>query len=291
MYRFVSFAPLTMFYIILLLLVYLVLSLFIEIGITYFLVVEVAIILFSVLNALIYDPVNKSEFESRLIGNTFSGLGKKAKLFRRGCDFLHFGELSDALDTFNKLKNTNLTQREKAVLSFFLGKCYDVMGYPTNAVNYYRESLESDIGLDEVYLITARAFTVNGDFTEAEEVYDALLSKESKLENIYTDLGMVYIKANQPDKALATFSKSLKLHHNYSFALGGCALAYLLKSDTENAKFFFSQAIINNIDDIDGFTEYYCSVAESKGLSDEIGVKPHPKLYFDPALLKGDVEH
>jgi tetratricopeptide (TPR) repeat protein len=291
MYRFVSFAPLTMFYIILILFVYLILSLFFQIEMTYLLVLEVAIILFSILNALIYDSVNKPEFESRLIGNTFSGIGTKAKLFRRACDHMHFGDLSDALEVFNTLKNKNLTKREKAVLSFFLGKCYEVMGYPTNAVNYYRQSLEEDIGLDEVYLITARAFTVNGDFTEAEEVYDDLLSRDSKLENIYTDLGMVYIKANQPDKALETFSKSLRLHHNYSFALGGCALAYLLKSDTENAKFFYSQAIINNIDDLDGFTEYYCNIAESKGLADEIGVKPHPKLYFDPTLLKGDVEN
>jgi tetratricopeptide (TPR) repeat protein len=285
-----SISPATLFYIVAVLLIYLVLSLFIEINLTYFLVIVATIVLFSIIASLIDTPNDVSEFEDRLISGAFSGSGKTSKTFRKAYAMLHSGDLADALDCFNELKNAKLRKNERAVLCFYLGRCYEVMGYPTNAANYYREAIDADIGLDEVYLIAARAYTSNGSFTEAEEVYGSLLRRNTKLENVYTDLGMVYIKANEPDKALETFSKSLKLHHNYSFALGGCALAYLLKSDTVNARFFFSQAIINNIDDTDGFTEYYCSVAESKGLGDEIGVTPRPKLYFDPTMLKGDRE-
>jgi tetratricopeptide (TPR) repeat protein len=285
-----SIAPATLFYIVLILLVYLVISLFIDLSLNLLIVLEIAVILFSIFVPLMGEAETSSWFEYRIVGDSFKGLGNKARTFRRGCSQMRYGDVSDALESFNELKTAKLVGRERAVLCFYLGRCYDVMGYPTNAANYYRESLDADIDIDEVYLITARAFTVGGNYDEAEEIYEALLSRETKLENIYTDLGMVYIKANKPDKALETFSKSAKLHHNYSFALGGLALAYLLKSDTVNARFFFSQAIINNIDDTDGFTEYYCSVAESKGLGDEIGVSPHPKLYFDPALLKGGKE-
>jgi tetratricopeptide (TPR) repeat protein len=281
-------SPATLFYIVAALLIFLVISLFIPLDRNYFLVLVAVIILFSIVASLINTPEDVSEFENRVINGAFSGPGKHSKLFRKGYTLLHSGDLADALEYFNELKNAKLGRKERAVLCFYLGRCYEVMGYPTNASNYYREAIESDIGPDEVYLIAARAYTSNGNFTEAEEVYGSLLRRNTMLENVYTDLGMVYIKANMPDKALATFNKSLKLHHNYSFALGGCALAYLLKSDTVNARFFFSQAIINNIDDTDGFTEYYCSVAESKGLSDEIGVTPRPKLYFDPSLFKGD---
>jgi tetratricopeptide (TPR) repeat protein len=288
--RWTAMSPATLIYIIAVLILYLIITLFIDVSLTYCLILEAAIILFSIVASLIEIREDSPDFESRLIGKAFKDAKRTSKTFRKAFSLLHSGDLAGALDYFNELKNEKLGKHERAVLCFYLGRCYEVMGYPTNAAKFYRESLDSDIGIDEVYLIAARAYTSNGSFAEAEEVYDSLLSRDTKLENIYTDLGMVYIKANNPDKALETFSKALKLHHNYSFALGGCALAYLLKSDTVNARFFFSQAIINNIDDSDGFTEYYCSVAESKGLGEEIGIKPRPKLYFDPSLLRGDRE-
>jgi tetratricopeptide (TPR) repeat protein len=283
-------SPATLIYIIAVLILYLITTLFFDVSLTYCLILEAAIILFSIVASLVELREDSPDFESRLIGNAFKGAGGNAKTFRRALTQLRSGDLAGALDLFNELKNAKLTGRERSVLCFYLGRCYEVMGYPTNAAKFYREALENGIGIDEVYLIAARAYTSNGSFTEAEELYGSLLTRGTKLENIYTDLGMVYIKANNPDKALETFSKALKLHHNYSFALGGCALAYLLKSDTVNARFFFSQAIINNIDDSEGFSEYYYSVAESKGLGEEIGFKPRPKLYFDPTAFKGDRE-
>jgi tetratricopeptide (TPR) repeat protein len=161
------------------------------------------------------------------------------------------------------------------------------MGYPTNASQKFRESIENGIGVDEVYTLCGREMVSCGDFRAAEYVYNELLKKGSDSDYIYTDMGMLYIKANEPEKALDAFSTSIKKHMNYAFAMGGCALAYVLKKDAANAKFFFGQAVLNNIDDVDGFTEYYISVAETQGISDELGVKPKPKLYIDPAKIIG----
>jgi tetratricopeptide (TPR) repeat protein len=198
---------------------------------------------------------------------------------------LNEGNVNGALEGFTELKDTELKGRQRAVLLFYIGRCYQFMGYPTNAARYFLECVEAGIGVDEVYTLCGRELTACGDFSSAETIFNELINRNAHSEFVYTDMGMLYIKANEPDKALDTFSRSIKHHMNYAFALGGCALAYILKNDPTNAKFFYAQAILNNIDDADGFTDYYISVAETHGLSDEIGIKPRPKIYFDPNKL------
>jgi tetratricopeptide (TPR) repeat protein len=241
-----------------------------------------------------YTAWNGSEtapnYDKRIIKNTFDGPGSHARLFRRSYKSLIEGDIATALEGFNLLKESKLHGREKAVLFFYIGRCYQFMGYPTNAARSFRTSIDEGIGIDEVYTLCGREMVSCGDFSSAETVYNELIEKSAVCaaqtpEFVYTDIGMLYIKANDPDKALETFSYAIKHHLNYAFALGGCAIAYILKNDSKNAKFFYSQAVLNNIDDLDGFTEYYVSVAETQGLSDEIGIKPRQKVFFDPSQL------
>jgi tetratricopeptide (TPR) repeat protein len=235
------------------------------------------------------DGVSPPPYDKRIIGKTFEGMNGYSRLFHRSYRRLIEGDIADALNGFIAVRESNIKKPEMAVVCYFLGRCYQHMGYPTNAANFFRESINNGIGLDEVYTLCGREMVACGNFKAAEEVYNELLATESKSDYIYTDIGMLYIKANDADKALDAFSTSIKKHMNYAFALGGCALAYLLKKDAKNASFFFGQAVVNNIDDIDGFTEYYISIAETQGLADEIGIKPKPKLVFDPMkLAEGD---
>ncbi|MDR0944328.1 MAG: hypothetical protein LBM41_07350 [Ruminococcus sp.] len=235
------------------------------------------------------NDISPPPYDKRIIGKNFDGMSRVCRLFYRSYRQLIEGDISDALNGFIAVRESNLKKSEMAVVCYFLGRCYQHMGYPTNAANFFRESINNGIGLDEVYTLCGREMVACGNFTAAEEVYNELLATQSKSDYIYTDIGMLYIKANDAEKALEAFSTSIKKHMNYAFALGGCALAYLLKKDAKNASFFFGQAVVNNIDDIDGFTEYYISIAETQGLADEIGIKAKPKLVFDPMkLAEGD---
>jgi tetratricopeptide (TPR) repeat protein len=226
-------------------------------------------------------------YDRRIIKDAFDGASKYCRLFYKAYQKYLEGDFADALTEFNDIKEFELKKREKAVLSFYIGRCYQYMGYPTNASKQFRDSIDNGIGVDEVYTLCGREMVSCGDFSAAEDVYNELIKAGSDSDYIYTDMGMLYIKANDPEKALDSFSTSIRKHMNYAFAMGGCALAYVLKKDSANAKFFYGQAIINNIDDVEGFTEYYLSVAETQGLSEDIGIKPKPKLYIDPAKLTG----
>ncbi|MDR0974146.1 MAG: hypothetical protein LBL80_00405 [Ruminococcus sp.] len=235
-----------------------------------------------------YNGSEQPSYDKRIIKDSFQGGGKCSRIFSRAYKLFSESDFAEALTMFNELKEYNLKGRESAVLSFYIGRCYQFMGYSTNASQKFRESIENGIGVDEVYTLCGREMVSCGNFSGAEDIYNELLEKGSDSDYIYTDMGMLYIKANEPEKALEAFSTSIKHHMNYAFAMGGCALAYVLKKDAVNAKFFFGQAVLNNIDDIDGFTDYYLSVAETQGISEDIGVKPKPKLYFDPSKIVGD---
>jgi tetratricopeptide (TPR) repeat protein len=249
-------------------------------------VIELVIFGYSIFAAIWERDEHISAYDKRIIRDSFSGGGRRAKRFRQCIRFISEGNMADALDELNRLKEQTPSGRENAVLCFYLGRCYQFMGYPTNAKKLFLEAIETGIDVDEVFTLCGREMVTCGDFAGAEAVYNKLLERKGTSEYVLTDLGMLYIKSNEPEKALQAFSNSIKNHMNYAFAMGGCALAYLLKKDTENASFFYSQAIINNIDDSDGFTEYYISVAETQGLADNIGIKPKQKVYLDPTQLE-----
>ena len=57
---------------------------------------------------------------------------------------------------------------------------------------------------------------------------------------------------------------------NYSFALGGCSLACLQMKELEKSNEFFKEAVRCSMEDVNGFKVYYCNIAESVGLINEI---------------------
>ncbi|MCD7731249.1 MAG: tetratricopeptide repeat protein [Oscillospiraceae bacterium] len=203
--------------------------------------------------------------DAKIIGDCFSGFSKKSRLFSSGFSSFKKNMLDDALEDFKKIEDMDISERERAVLCFYIGSCYRYMGYPTNAANYYSKSIDNNIDSDYVYILAARCCVSNGSYAKAMEIYNLLLGKDEYFEYVYTDMGMCALKSENPDKALEYFKLSIAEGKNYSFALGGCSLAYLMKKDIDKSKEFFSKALINNINDVDGFRQYYCSVAEANG--------------------------
>ena len=74
---------------------------------------------------------------------------------------------------------------------------------------------------------------------------------------------MLWLKKGIAEKALEYFSLSAEKHMNYSFALGGCSLSYLLMKDFEKSRTYYSLAIVNGVPDMSGFKEYYAEIANS----------------------------
>jgi tetratricopeptide (TPR) repeat protein len=130
--------------------------------------------------------------------------------------------------------------------------------------------VDRGIDSDYAYIFAARCLVAGGRFDKAMEIYEGLLKRDSVFEYIYTDMGMCCLKDHDPDKALYYFELSADKGMNYSFSLGGCSLAYLMKKDVDTSREYFAKALINNLNDINGFRKYYCSIAEAEGILDKI---------------------
>lgn len=212
----------------------------------------------------------KNDFDKYVIGRNFGGVSRKSLLFEKGFSALEGNLFNEALNYFKRSEELCRKEEEKAVISYYQGRCYQLMGYPSNAAKYYRQAVELGADNDDAYVRAGRCFTYTGCFTEAEECYIQLLEKDTYLDYILTDLGLAYLKSGEPKKALSAFMRSVDEGKNYSFALGGCALACLQMKDIERSREYYSKALINNMSDIQGFKTYYCAIAESVGCLDRI---------------------
>lgn len=222
--------------------------------------------IYSLLSGFISEaPKNKIPVNPALKG-CFNKGGTEAKLFRKANMLFEGDSVVDALNLFKDINTDKLTNREKAVLSYYIGRCYQLTGYPANAAIAYGDAIDGGYPDDLVYIFAARCESFNKNYEKSLEYYNTLLENKTAIDYVYTDIGMMYLKANDGAKALEAFEKSIELNVNSTFAEGGCALAYLLMGELEKSKDFYNRALLNGVDDEEGFKQYYDEVAEICGV-------------------------
>lgn len=231
------------------------------------------------------DPernVSLGEFDRMMVYGRFGG-GINSKKLKEAVIELHLYNFNDALDTLKEIEEEEEDESRLSVVDFYMGRCYQLMGYPSNGAKYYKEALEKGLKLNDTYLLAARCLTQNGRFDEAVDCYKVLLEKNCYFDFIYTDIGIAYLKKGDSENALEYFRKSVDEGKNYSFALGGCSLAYLQMKNLEESNKYYKKALLCNMDDINGFKIFYCNIAESVGLYDEIdpNIKRHSDVVGD----------
>lgn len=214
-----------------------------------------------------YNSENLSSFDKLMIKRYGS---KYSRMLSRAVIDMHLFDFNSALDSFEELAEKALSDNQRAVLSFYTGRCYQLMGYPANGVKYFQKALELGLDINDTYLLAARCLVQNGRYDDAVDYYNILVERECRFDFIYTDIGIAYLKKGDSEKALEAFNKSIDEGRNYAFALGGCALAYLLMKDVEKSREYYKNAFRCNMDDVIGFKIFYCNIAESVGLLDEI---------------------
>lgn len=243
------------------------------IRIFYFIISEVAVVSAAVVIA--YDSskeATKRGIDWYIARKLFRGFSKKARLFSEGMECVRCGELADSIEFFKDMLELKLTDKEEAAVSFYLANSYRLMGYDTNAINYFRNAI--DLGIDDrtrtIEVLLARCYVETRSYDKAIEIYDKLEQAEICFEFIYTDYGMCYLSKGDYETALEWFQKSVINHRNAVFALGGCSLAHLGMKELEESDRMYRAALAANLSDVEGFKQYYCKIAESVGLYDEI---------------------
>ncbi|MBP1559871.1 MAG: hypothetical protein J6C96_01320 [Oscillospiraceae bacterium] len=233
-----------------------------------------AYLLFGTESAEIRNGVRLGGFDRMLVYRCFGRDGYTKKLKNAVVD-MHVMDFNSALDAMKELEEEKLSERQRSVLYFYMGRCYQLMGYPTNGAKYFLDAIDLGLKLNDTYLLAARCCAQNGSFDKALELYGVLVERDCSFDFIYTDMGIAYLKMGDGEKALEYFNISLDEGRNYAFALGGCSLAYLQMKDLEKSREYYQKALLCNMDDVSGFKIFYCNIAEAVGLIDEID--PHMK--------------
>lgn len=167
--------------------------------------------------------------DAEIIGNAFGGMGKKSRMFCRALADVCDNNLEEGLDGFLAvLEMQGLTDKERQLCHFYIGRCYQMTGCSANAVQSYQRARE--LGMDNPYLLLfqARSMTDSGAYEAAQTVYDRLLELElPEFSCIRTDVGMLYLR--QP----------------------------------EQSQLYYEQAVTNRMADLEGFREYYAELRDA----------------------------
>ncbi|MBQ8781268.1 MAG: hypothetical protein IJZ72_06320 [Oscillospiraceae bacterium] len=226
----------------------------------------------------------KNNPDSNLIKDCFKGCSAKSRRFFDAVTDFRQGRPDMALETLGDFGEYKLSQREDALVCFYKAECYRSMGYNTNAAIWYAKAIERELNEDFVYILAARCYVNAGSYSAAMEMYRAAEEKGGAYDCIYTDMGMCFLKWEKPDDAIACFDRSIREGRNYAFALGGYAIACIMKKDVETSREAYKAALVSGLADVKGFIEYYRSVAEAAGCSESI--KEFSKLTIDSDDVK-----
>jgi len=240
---------------------------------------------FAVLNAagiagamILKLPENFHKYDQDIIGRNFIGVSKMCRLFSHSLDLLFSHRANAALEELKMLESDytdRLTDSEKAVVSFYTARCYDLMTYYPNALIYYERAREQGFHDKVLPFLNARCTGSNGDTDEAVKLYTEVLGDENSPFRMYvlTDVGRMYLKLNQPAKAMEWFSEAIEKHYNYAEALGGAAIAQTMMKNLIEGQRLYREALINHIKDPEGFASYFKEVLGSVMLEKDIEKK------------------
>ena len=194
-----------------------------------------------------------------LIGKVFDGVRKQDKLFSDGMDAYAKERARTALEYFHAVREFELTDEEIGVLSFYMGRCYQMLRCPSNAIGYYETAREKGFSEPYAKLFEARSCAEGGDYTRSFELFNELLDNNppDDFYFLYTDIGFLFIRQKRPDEAVEWFEKSIEKKQNYAFALSGMAIASLQKGDFAAAQDYHYKALVNHLDEPAAFRKYY----------------------------------
>ncbi|MGN0696317.1 MAG: tetratricopeptide repeat protein [Oscillospiraceae bacterium] len=216
-----------------------------------------------------------SKEDKQIRGRCFKGIDFASIKFRKAMELYGDDHFSDAMHMFKAVEEYKLRPREQAVLSFYMGLCYRDMGYPTNAAVCFETSDKLYFTHSCVLLCAERSYVAAGNFFKAEEISDRMFEMkydEKYYRFLWSDRGRIFLRADEPDKAIEAFETGMSKGLDLCGAYCGLAVAHLMKREIPESRSYVEKAALSGgIGGQDGFFVYYGEVARSLGLFEEVG--------------------
>lgn len=199
-------------------------------------------------------------FDEDIIGGAFTGLDRNSRLFEAGVHTFFDGDFEGALEYFTDLdsENNGLTEEEQGVLSFYRGRCYNIMNMYPNAAANYEKAVQHGFKLAELPLFMARCYAETGNTRKAVDILKGIMDTDHQYSSrARYEIGNIYLKLNQLDEADKWFSEAIEKRESYAEALGGQAICCSLRRDFTRGEEYYKMAMLNHIENPDSFVTYY----------------------------------
>jgi tetratricopeptide (TPR) repeat protein len=200
------------------------------------------------------------QFDDDIIDEAFTGFNRKSTLFEEGLLAFHAADIRKALNIFTDMDTSGMTMaaKEQGVLSFYRGRCYQIMGLYPNALLCYEKAMNSGFSIDEMPLFLSRCHAGTGDTDSAVNELKKLIDTDHRYSyRARYEIGMIYIRLNDGKTALEWFEEAIDRRESYAEALGGAAVAHTIMKNIEKGEEYYRLALLNNIGNEKEFTLYF----------------------------------
>lgn len=164
----------------------------------------------------------------------------------KGMDLVYEGKYQEAIPFLEK-SVTRDTSFELGDVYDALGECYSGIGNSDKSIEMYMKAIQEDnTSIIHMLNLSVEYITIN-DLESAEEWLNKAKQTDPGDNRLRTTFGGLYIKKNEPEKALTALEASLEVEPDpYCFALASEASAML--GDFDQSQEYFKQAEQSGLD-------------------------------------------
>lgn len=158
----------------------------------------------------------------------------------------------DYIDTFMYEEAIELLERAELLapahqdLINDIAFCYERMGLLTESKLYYQRYLEIDPFNDNVWFNVGTIYAREFQLEKAIEAFDYALAINPENSSVLYNKAILLVNSEKFSEAIKTFSAFLDIEPDNLFALSGIGYAYLAKDKIEQAQNYFELALNEN---------------------------------------------
>ena len=221
-----------------------------------------------------YDYYMKSYAEH--IRDAFQGFWRRGlwNKLMHAIDLYNGDKFEPAINILLQLRKKCKTVNEHCAVLTFIALCYDEMHYFAPCIEAYREILSLDPTRSSIQSNLGLMYRRTGEYDKA--VLTFLKALEYDPENPYAlnNLGLTYYRMGEYDGAISCCEKALAIKGNFYQAANCLCLCYFALRNREECQKYYKIAVTNGADP-------KTLKAEIKKLREGMMVEDHNDLWWD----------
>ena len=183
------------------------------------------------------------KFYEQELGRAFDGDPKRRKKLLEACRTYNEGNYDAALKLLGQLQKGDLQRKDLVPVLLFTAICYDDAGLPREAIRVYEQILAYDPCNSTAYGNLGLLYRKNGQTEKALQQFCRAIDYDRENYYAYNNRAHTYFDMDRYDLAIADARSALEIKSNGREAAGLLAIIYALLDDEENKKKYYQLAL------------------------------------------------